>query len=80
MKPVAAMTEQEKTQIKDWIRRWEKVGPILEGLRWDSIRNADTGRAIRAFEDAFETAIRDLPTRPHSGLVELQKLLRRDRS
>ncbi len=79
MKPVADMTEQEKAQVRAWIERWEKAGPILEELRRDSIRNAHTSRAIAAFDGAFETAIRDFPPQPSSGLVEQQALFGRAR-
>ncbi len=80
MKPVSEMTEAEKEQIREWIRRWERVGPILEELRWESIRNTDTGAAILAFDGAFEHAIRHCPPKPYSGLIELQRLLRRSKT
>ena len=74
MKPVAEMTEAEKEQVRAWIRNWEKTGPILEELRWKSIREADTVRAIAAFDGAFQTAVRDIPPKPWSGLIEQQRL------
>ena len=77
MKPVADMTEGEKDQVRAWIRTWERVGPILEGLRRETIRTADTARAIAAFDGAFETALRDCPPQPYSGLVEQQALFKR---
>ncbi len=79
MKPVAEMSEAEKAQVRAWIRNWEEVGPILERLRWESIRKVETVKAIAAFDGAFETAVRDLPPKQYSGLVELQRLLRRAR-
>ncbi len=78
MKLVSRMTD-EKTQIRAWIQRWKRVGPILEQLRWKSIRSADTAKAIPAFDGAFEAAIRDLPPKPYSGLIEQQALFRRAR-
>jgi hypothetical protein len=77
MKAVADMTEEEKEQVRAWLRRWERLGPILEELRRKSIREAHTARAIAAFDGAFETAVRDVPPKPYSGLIELQKLLHR---
>jgi len=74
MKTVARMSEDERAQVRAWIRRWERVGPILERLRRQSIRAADTLKAIAAFDGAFETAVRDCPPKPYSGLVEQQQL------
>jgi hypothetical protein len=74
MKPVAEMTEAEKEQVRAWIRNWEKTGPILEELRWKSIREADTLEAIAAFDGAFQTAVRDFPPKAWSGLIEQQRL------
>lgn len=79
MKPVNEMTEAEKEQVRAWIRNWEKVGPILERLRFESIRNADTKAAIAAFDGAFESAIRHFPPKPYSGLVDFEALLGRAR-
>jgi hypothetical protein len=77
MKTVAEMTEPEKDQVRDWIRRWKEVGPILEQLREQSIREADTPSAIKAFDGLFEAAVRDRPPGPFSGLVEQQRLFKR---
>lgn len=76
MKPVAEMTEAEKAQTRVWLRNWETLGPILEEVRRQSIRNAQTAAAIAAFDGAFETAVRDLPPKPYSGLVEQQRLFK----
>jgi hypothetical protein len=74
MKPVEQMTEEEKARVRDWLRNWQELGPILEELRRESIRNAETPKAIAAFDGAFETAIRDTPPKPWSGLVAQQEL------
>jgi hypothetical protein len=79
MKAVADMTEAEKDQVRAWIRNWEKLGPILEDLRRQDIRQADTLRAIPAFDGAFESAVRDSPPKPWSGLIEQQRLFQKAR-
>jgi len=76
MKPVAQMSEAEKAQVRAWIRTWEEAGPVLEELRRKTIRHADTAKAIAAFDGAFETAVRDVPPKPESGLVEQQELFK----
>jgi hypothetical protein len=79
MKPVAEMSDAERAQVRAWFRNWEELGPILENLRRETIRKAETAKAITAFDGAFETAVRDCPPRPFSGLVEQQELFKRAR-
>ena len=58
-----------------YLKRWETLGPELERLRAEEIRNADTQAAMRAFSRAFIAARRDLPERTTSGLVEWGRLI-----
>lgn len=60
-----------------YIRRWEKLGLELEKLREQEIREADTQAAIRMFDTAFKIALRDLPPRETSGLVQWQEMVLR---
>jgi hypothetical protein len=59
--------------MRDYLRRWRELGPILEDIRDNEIRAADTPSAIRMFDQAFRIALRDLPPRESSGLVEWQR-------
>jgi hypothetical protein len=68
------MKPREQELARAWFRNWEKVSPVLDALRSEDIRNAETAEAIAAFDGLFETAVRDLPARLESGLVEQQKL------
>jgi hypothetical protein len=77
MRAVAEMTEAEKAQARAWIRRWERVGPILEELRLKSVRSADTAASIDAFDLAYKSARLHAPARLSSGLVEQQRWFRR---
>jgi hypothetical protein len=76
MKTVEQMTVEEKAQIRAWFRKWENARPVMENLRLEAIRSADTAKPIKSFDGAFETAIRDLPPKPYSGLVEQQRLFK----
>lgn len=60
-----------------YLRRWETLGPLLEKLRAEEIRKADTITAIQLFDTAFKVAMRDLPPRQTSGLVEWQKVMKK---
>ena len=77
MKPVAEMTEQEKAQVRAWIKNWEELGPILEAMRYESLRRVDTAAAIQSFELAYKSARRHCPRRLTSGLVEQQRWFKR---
>lgn len=54
---------------------WAANGPLLEELRDREIRRADTAFSIQMFELAFRIAVRDLPPRDSSGLVEWQDFM-----
>lgn len=60
-----------------YLRRWETLGPLLEKLRAEEIRKADTVTAIQMFDTAFKIALRDLPPRQTSGLVEWQRVMKK---
>jgi hypothetical protein len=60
-----------------YFRRWKELGPILEAIRDREIREADTASSIRMMQQAFRIAIRDLPPRESSGLVEWQRYMMR---
>lgn len=67
------MDEQEEQRVRQWVRNWQKVGPILELLRDEEIRNTDTAAAIEALSDAFESARLHWTPPKTSGLVEQQR-------
>jgi len=70
----------DREQQRKYIRLWETNGPFLDALRDQEIRAADTASSIRMFEQAFRIALRDLPPRESSGLLEWQDWMRRWRS
>lgn len=70
----------ERTALKEYLLRWRELTPILRALKDEDIRRAETWSAIRAFDGIFEAAVRDLPPRESSGLVDFQdRLSRRSR-
>ncbi len=71
------MDEQEEQRVRQWIRNWEVVAPVLEELRAEAIRNSDSAVAIEQLSDAFESARRHYPPATTSGLVEQQRLFSR---
>jgi hypothetical protein len=67
------MPTPTREEMIAYARRWETLGPILDRLRDEDIRQADTQASIRMFDQAFRIALRDLPPRESSGLVEWQR-------
>ena len=64
-----------RAQMQAYVRRWKELGPILEWMRDEDIRRANTQDSIRMFHQAFRIALRDLPPRESSGLVEWQRYM-----
>ena len=58
--------------MREYVRIWSGNTALLQAFRDREIREADTVKSIQMFEQAFRIAIRDLPPRTDSGLVEWQ--------
>jgi hypothetical protein len=54
------------------IEAWKEAGPVLDAIRRQEIRQADNLQVLELLECAFNRAVRELPLRPSSGLVEMQ--------
>ncbi len=67
------MDERETMQL--WVRTWKEAGPRLEAIRRREIQEADNLKVLASLEGAFNHALRSMPPRPSSGLVEMQKWL-----
>ena len=64
------MDERELT--RRWVETWREAGPELECIRRDEVRALDTLATLAILEDAFNHALRTLPPRRWSGIVEMQ--------
>ncbi len=73
------MTEEEKALTRKCLDAWRQAAPVLEQMRREDIRNADTVKAMQLLDDAFDAAVWMTPPRETSGLVELQRILMRSR-
>jgi hypothetical protein len=67
----------DRKQQEEYVRSWASNGPLLEKIRDREIRHSDTATSIRMFDQAFRIALRDLPPRTSSGLVEWQRYMSR---
>ena len=61
--------------LRRWVETWKEAGPRLEAIRRREIREADNLKVLAALEGAFNQALRTLPPRPSSGMVEMQRWL-----
>jgi hypothetical protein len=73
---MATTNQDTERNLKRWVENWKQLGPELERIRREEIRRADTQQAIQLFDLAFKAALRNIPPRESSGLVEFQRLLK----
>lgn len=67
----------EEYRVRQGIQNWDAAAPMLQSVRREAIRNADTAAAIEQLSDAFESARRQWQPSTTSGLVEQQRLFAR---
>jgi hypothetical protein len=64
----------EREMIERWVKHWQDAGPELEAIRRREIAEADNMQVLALLEPAFNHAVRTLPPRESSGMVEMQAL------
>ena len=67
------MDDHEMT--RRWVEAWKEADPVLEAIRHREIREADNLQVLAILESAFNHAVRTMPPRPSSGMVEMQAWL-----
>jgi len=74
------MNNGNKDLIKSRIQQWKKAAPVLQEVRHNDIRLADTARALKLFSGAVLAALPTRPPVPWCGLVEQQRNFRKLRA
>ncbi|HXH71103.1 MAG TPA: hypothetical protein VNI60_12300 [Pyrinomonadaceae bacterium] len=69
--------ENEKEKLRAWVDGWKETGKVLEELRRNKIKAANTITSIQVLDSAYRSAIRNRQTNPTSGLVEFHQLMNR---
>jgi hypothetical protein len=64
---------EEREMMRRWVQTWKEAGPELEAIRRREVREADNLQVLALLERAFNHAVRTMPPRPSSGMVEMQK-------
>jgi hypothetical protein len=66
---------EDREMTRRWVETWKSAAPELEAIRRKEIREADNLQVLASLEGAFNHALRTLPPRESSGMVEMQKWL-----
>ena len=64
-------------EATSWADHWARIGPKLESVRRQELRNFDFTRERAAIDGLLEIAVAHAVPRTTSGLVELQRRLRK---
>jgi len=74
------MTAEQRKQYREYVKRWQRVGPLLRRIRIQEMRAADYAKDWRVIDSLYEIAAhhRGVP-RTTSGLVEQQRLFAKAR-
>jgi hypothetical protein len=75
----AEMTPEQKARVLKWIKAWKEAGPVLEEVRAQEIRAADTVSAMEILDGMFTHAVQTTSMRESSGLIEQQEIFARVR-
>ena len=67
------MTVEERSLAKRWVDTWKSAGTLLDKVREEDIRAADTIRDFQVFAGLAELEVIKRPPLPTSGLVEQQR-------
>ena len=73
---VRQWTAEERERTRQYFERWKWLGPLLESIRHDELREMSETDYFKAIERVWSVDVRR-SLRRESGLVEFQKALRR---
>jgi hypothetical protein len=71
------MESQDLSELRQWVQRWQAVGPKLDELRLRELPHTDTQQSLLNLADAFESCRLHYRPLPTSGLIEQQRLFAR---
>lgn len=71
------MNQHEKENALRWIKAWKEAAPLLEDIRAEEIRNADTEAFINLSAGMVDASLQWLPMRVTTGLIEQQAVFQK---
>ena len=66
------MDHQHAKVTQEWVKQWERLSPLLEGLDRPPVDTAPLRELLPQFNDSFRSALALHPPEPWSGLIEQQ--------
>jgi DNA replication protein DnaD len=70
---------EEKQLHREYVQRWRQLGPMLEKIRRQELREFRHEDNIEIIDALFDLGTRQGTQRTTSGLVELQRILAKGR-
>ena len=71
------MNKVSQNLIKARINQWGAAAPLLQAIRDENIKTANTLQSMKCFSGMVLSALPTHPPRPWSGLVEQQQWFRK---
>ena len=71
------MNKVSQNLIKARVNQWGAAAPLLQAIRDENIKTANTLQSMKCFSGMVLSALPTHPPRPWSGLVEQQKWFRK---
>lgn len=71
------MDNEDRAITKGWIEHWRRVGPLLEQIRRQELREFDYQKNWQMVDALLQIGCDFATPRTTSGLVELQRRLQR---
>ncbi|HEY7329741.1 MAG TPA: hypothetical protein VH592_19055 [Gemmataceae bacterium] len=73
------MSDTKPKADKNWVEHWRRLGPILEAIRQEELRNFNYEEQLPIIDALLQLGLDHAVPRPTSGLVELERLLAKGR-
>jgi hypothetical protein len=77
--PLRQLSEDERAQMRQWLRNWEIVGPMLEQERWDRVAALTDDEAWQESEGLLQAWEPDMLGDEGEGLELQQRVFARAR-
>ena len=71
------MNKVSQNLIKARVNQWGAAAPLLQAIRDENIKTANTLQSMKCFSGMVLSALPTHPPRPWSGLVEQQQWFRK---
>ena len=74
------MSDSQPKTDKEWVEHWRRLGPILEEIRREELRNFNYEEQLPIIDALLQLGLDHAVPCPTSGLVEMQRLFAKARA